>query len=213
MWTKFKPEELASMSAFMKNPALVWEWYAERKRIIAGIHPNPGHLALARMQDLFPDFAVITQNIDSLHQRAGSKVVYELHGNIERNYCIACRTPAANEEVLAQQGAPVCVRCGGLVRPDVVWFGELLPGDEWAASERAIGRADVCLCIGTSGIVYPAASLPVLAREQGAFLIEINPERTPLSGLADEVLTGSAGVILPALYDQVVSLRSHSLQH
>lgn len=212
IWTKFKPEELANMSAFMKNPALVWEWYAERKRVIAGIHPNAGHLALARMQEIFPDFAVVTQNIDNLHRRAGSNVVHELHGNIERNYCLTCGAPASNAEVLAQQGAPVCARCRGLVRPDVVWFGELLPEDEWEESERAMSRADVCLCIGTSGIVYPAASLPVIARHHGALLVEINPERTPLSDLADEVLTGPAGVILPALCDKVASLRSHSLQ-
>ena len=213
IWSKFKPEELASMSAFMKNPALVWEWYAERKRVISGIHPNAGHLALVRMQGLFPDFAVITQNIDNLHQRAGSTMVYELHGNIERNYCIKCGAPASNDEVLAQHGVPTCARCGGTIRPDVVWFGEMLPEDDWRHSERAMSRADVCLSIGTSGIVYPAASLPLLAKQQGAFLVEVNPERTPLSDVADEVITGPSGVILPALFDQVAASRSHSLQY
>jgi len=209
LWSKFKPEELATMTAFMKNPALVWEWYAERKRVISSITPNEGHMALARLQDLFPHFAIITQNIDNLHRRAGSKVVYELHGNIERNYCLKCGTRASNEEVLGQKGAPECSRCGGLIRPDVVWFGEMLPEEEWEKAERAASSADIFLSIGTSTIVYPAASLPLIAKQNGALLVEINMERTPLSGIADEILAGPSGVILPALCEQLALLRSH----
>ncbi|HCV42037.1 MAG TPA: NAD-dependent protein deacylase, partial [Bacteroidetes bacterium] len=158
IWKKFKPEELANINAFMKNPELVWEWYAHRKRIIAGIQPNAGHYALAKMEQTFLHFAVITQNIDNLHRRAGSHTVYELHGNIERNYCMKCGTTYSNEEVLNQTGAPHCTKCGGLIRPDVVWFGEMLPDDEWENAVRVAASADVFFSIGTSGVVYPAAS-------------------------------------------------------
>ena len=149
IWKRFKPEELANVDAFMRNPELVWEWYAHRKRIIAGIEPNPGHYALARMEKMFSRFAIITQNIDNLHRRAGSNTIHELHGNIERNYCMKCGTPFSNEEVLRQEGVPRCFHCNGLIRPDVVWFGELLPEDEWEKSVRAAESADVLFSIGT----------------------------------------------------------------
>jgi len=207
IWKRFKPEELASMDAFMKNPSLVWEWYAHRKRIIAGIQPNPGHYALARMEQAIPQFALITQNIDNLHRRAGSKSVYELHGNIERNYCISCGKPYGNEELLRQAGAPKCPACGGWIRPDVVWFGEFLPEDQWNASVRAAESADVFLSIGTSNVVYPAASLPLLAKRRGAFLAEINAGETPLTDTADVFLQGPSGVILPDLVASVVAVR------
>jgi len=215
IWGKFKPEELASMDAFMKNPELVWQWYAHRKKIIASIEPNPGHRALARMERYFSSFSVVTQNIDNLHARAGSSRVYELHGNIERNYCMKCGTPMSNSDALAQTGVPTCTRatqsdeaCGGLIRPDVVWFGEMIPEDQWHASVRAIESADMFLSIGTSGVVYPAASLPMLARQHGAFIVEINPEATPLTQEADEFLKGQSGVVLPALCDRIAALRS-----
>lgn len=202
-WRKFKPEELATMDAFMRNPDLVWEWYASRKRAISTIRPNPGHIALARMENMFRNFAVITQNIDNLHKRAGSKTVYELHGSIERNYCIGCGRNFSNEEVLRGRGAPKCIDCNGLIRPDVVWFGEMLPEEQWDASVRAAETSDVFFSVGTSGVVYPAASLPLMAKAQGAFLIEVNPHPTPLTGKADEFLQGPAGVILPALVEQL----------
>lgn len=211
VWGKFKPEELASLNGFMRNPELVWGWYAHRKRIIAGIQPNPGHYALAEMERVFPRFAVITQNIDNLHRRAGSKTVYELHGNIERNYCMKCGTPYSNEEILHvadQLHVSIrCQKCAGLIRPDVVWLGELLPEDEWEKSVRAAESADIFLSIGTSGVVYPAASIPLLARQRGAYLVEINPEPTPLTDVADEFLPGLSGVILPALYARTVAAR------
>ncbi len=199
IWKKFRPEELASMNAFLSNPALVWEWYAHRKKIIAGVEPNSGHRALARMEQLIPHFALITQNIDNLHRRAGSKTIHELHGNIERNYCVDCGRPYANEDAPASDAVPRCSRCGGLVRPDVVWFGEMLPEDAWEAAVRATGSADVFLSIGTSGVVYPAASLPLMARQHGAYLVEVNPEPTPLTDRTDAFLQGCAGEILPAV--------------
>ena len=212
IWKKFKPEELANMGAFMRNPELVWEWYAHRKRIISNIQPNPGHHALVRMEQLFVHFAVITQNIDNLHRRAGSRTVYELHGNIERNYCMKCGTRYSNQDVMRAPGVPRCTQCGGLIRPDVVWFGEMLPEDEWDASVRAAEAAEVFFSVGTSGVVFPAASLPMMARIQGAFLVEINPEPTPLTEKADEFLQGPSGAILPAIVDRLVVKRGvHNL--
>jgi NAD-dependent deacetylase len=201
IWNKMKPEELASFDAFMRNPVLVWEWYAYRKKIIAGIQPNPGHVALAQMEKRYRSFAIITQNIDNLHRRAGSTIVHELHGNIERNYCIKCGTPYTNEAVLAQEGVPHCTACNGMIRPDVVWFGEMLPEEEWALAVRAAESADLFLSIGTSGVVYPAASLPLMAKQAGAYLIEINREETPLTERADEYVKGPSGTMLPALLE------------
>jgi NAD-dependent deacetylase len=203
LWKKFKPEELASFDAFIRNPDLVWEWYSYRKKLIAEVEPNPGHYALADMEKLFQGFAVITQNIDNLHQRAGSTRVYELHGNIERNYCIKCGRRYHTEELASTTSAPHCIDCNGLLRPDVVWFGELLPADQWTSADRAAQSADVFFSIGTSGIVYPAASLPLTAREAGAYVVEVNAETTPLSGIADETLIGKAGEILPRLVDAI----------
>ena len=208
LWAKFRPEELANMDAFMRNPQLVWEWYAHRKRVIADVQPNPGHIALVRMEEFFTHFGVITQNIDNLHRRAGSRTVYELHGNIERNYCMECGKPATNKEVLRQGGVPRCGSCGGVVRPDVVWFGEMLPEDEWDHAVRAAESSDVFLSIGTSAVVYPAASLPLLAKDHGAYLVEVNPEPTPLTDRADEFLQGPAGVILPALMHALEETRA-----
>jgi NAD-dependent deacetylase len=201
IWNKMRPEELASMDGFLRNPELVWEWYAHRKRIIAEVQPNAGHVALARMERCVPHFTVITQNIDNLHRRAGSRNVHELHGNIERNYCIACGRRYSNDEVLKAVGIPRCAACNGKIRPDVVWFGEALPEDEWEASVRASESASLFLSIGTSAVVYPAASLPVVAKAAGAYLVEINPEPTALTERADEFLQGPAGTILPLLYD------------
>lgn len=202
IWTKFKPEELANLNAFMRNPELVWEWYSARKKVIAEVQPNAGHYALAEMERIFSSFAVITQNIDNLHRRAGSKNVFELHGNIERNYCMRCGRQFTDEQVLNGTAVPTCP-CGGVIRPDVVWFGELLPEDEWRGAEKACQRADVLLSIGTSGVVYPAAALPLEAKRSGAYIVEINPEPTPLTEYADEFLQGKAGEILPRILDHL----------
>ncbi len=208
IWGKFKPEELASMDAFMKNPALVWEWYAHRKTIIAAVQPNPGHVALARMESLFPRFTLVTQNIDNLHRRAGSVRLHELHGNIERSYCTRCGKFCPDVVISAQGQVPLCPGCGGMVRPDVVWFGEMLPEDEWEASVTAAEGADVFFSIGTSAVVYPAASLPLMAKQRGAFLVEVNTEPTPMTRSADAFLCGPSGTILPALYETVAVRRA-----
>ena len=208
VWKKFKLEELASLDAFLGNPRLVWEWYTHRKKIIAEIHPNAGHHALATMETMFTEFVVITQNIDNLHRRAGNKRVYELHGNIERNYCIKCGAHYSDNELhlMEAREAPHCLKCGGLIRPDVVWFGEILPEDEWESSVRAAESADVFFSIGTSGVVYPAASIPLIAQQQGAYVVEINPEPTPLTARADEFIAGASGVVLPAIVARLACL-------
>lgn len=202
IWAKFKPEELANMDAFLRNPEMVWEWYAARKKVIAEVKPNPGHYALAEMERIVPVVTVVTQNIDNLHRRAGSTNIFELHGNIERNFCMKCGKPYNNEFVLTAGRLPRCM-CGGLIRPDVVWFGEMLPEDEWNGAEKACRAADVLLSIGTSGVVYPAASLPLEAKRSGAFIVEINPEPTPLTEYADEFLQGKSGLILPRLLEHL----------
>lgn len=199
LWAKYRPEELATMEAFLRDPELVWEWYARRKSVIADVQPNAGHRALVRMEELYPQCTIITQNIDNLHRRAGNRNVIELHGNIERNYCVSCGTATSNELVLRAGSVPRCERCGGTIRPDVVWFGETLPEDQWNLAVRAAESSDVFFSIGTSAVVYPAASLPLLAKQRGALLVEINPEPTPVTERADEFLQGKAGTILPEL--------------
>jgi NAD-dependent deacetylase len=207
IWKKFKPEELASMSAFMKNPDMVWEWYQARRNIIGKVLPNPGHHAVAAMEPLFPEFTVITQNIDNLHRRAGSRNIVELHGNIDRNYCMKCGTPYAGDALPDTGRVPRCTRtgCPGLIRPDVVWFGEMLPEDEWERALRATLSAEVFFSVGTSGVVHPAASLPLTARHQGAWLVEINPEETVLTPSADLFIRGASGEILPAILEHITN--------
>ena len=211
LWKKFKPEELANFDAFMRNPDLVWEWYKQRKQIISTIQPNKGHYALVQLEQLYSKVTVITQNIDNLHRRAGTSTVLELHGNIERNYCIACGKNFSSEEIIHQEHAPRCVLCGGLIRPDVVWFGENLPEDQWNASVAASEFADVFFSIGTSAVVYPAASLPVLAKRAGAYVVEINIEATEFSPKADEVLHGTSGTILPKIVQLIQSQHTNQV--
>lgn len=206
IWNKLRPEELANFDAFMRNPKLVWEWYKHRMEIVHKSEPNAGHAAIAEMQKLFEEVTVVTQNIDNLHYRAGSKTVFELHGNIERNYCVKCKR-FFNEDFDINLGAPICT-CGGLIRPDVVWFGEYLPEDQFASGENASRHCDLFFIVGTSGVVYPAASLIFTAKNSGAFLIEINIEPTEVSSSVNYSLYGKAGEILPAIIKWVKDLRS-----
>ncbi|HEX2866204.1 MAG TPA: NAD-dependent deacylase [Ignavibacteriales bacterium] len=210
IWNKLKPEELANFDAFLKNPDRVWEWYQYRRHIIHNSKPNPAHLAIAEMQNCFKDAVVVTQNVDNLHRRAGSLKVYELHGNIERNYCIECRTPYNSPDFASapeDNKVPRCQKCGGLIRPDIVWFGEMLPGEDYSRSEDAAEKCDVMFAIGTSAVVYPAARIPLLAKRLGAFLVEINLEETELSPMADYVLLGKAGEILPEILQEVKKIK------
>lgn len=199
LWKKFKPEELANFDAFLRNTELVWEWYKYRKQIIANVQPNPGHYAIVELEKIYKSFAVITQNVDNLHRRAGSKNIFELHGNIQHNYCIKCRKNFSDELIVSKPEIPKCDVCGGLIRPGVVWFGEMLPEDQWNGAEKATLAADVFFSVGTSGIVYPAASLPYIAKQNGAFIVEVNPEPTPITEIADEFLCGKSGEVLPKI--------------
>ena len=200
LWAKYDPTQLATVGAFERNPKLVWDWYEWRREVRRARQPNAGHYALAAMAKLFPHFVVITQNIDGLHRLAGSPDVIELHGNLQRNKCsregiVIERADARSTE----NDLLACPRCGAYLRPDVVWFGESLPRDALERTFQEARQCDVFFLIGTSGLVEPAASLPRLAKRAGAFLIEINPEETPLSAIADIVLRGKSGEVLPEL--------------
>lgn len=206
IWNKLRPEELANFDAFMQNPQMVWEWYNHRKKIIHDAKPNAGHIAIAEMQNLFEEVTVVTQNIDNLHRRAGSKTIYELHGNIERNYCINCKT-FYNEELDFSGGVPKC-KCGGLIRPDVVWFGEYLPEDQFESGKRASLLSDIFFVVGTSAVVYPAAGLVHAAKLAGSFIVEVNIEETDVSSFSDKSFFGEAGKILPEIVNQLKNLKS-----
>ena len=200
IWNKLKPEELANFNAFIRNPEMVWEWYNHRKKIIHEAQPNAAHLTIAEMQNHFKNVTVVTQNIDNLHRRAGSNTVFELHGNIERNFCINCKK-FYNEELDFSKGIPKC-ECGGLIRPDVVWFGEYLPEDQFLGGEKAAISSDVFFVVGTSAVVYPAAGLVYTAKQSGATIVEVNIEETPLSSIANYSFFGKAGEILPGILEE-----------
>ena len=202
LWARYRPEDLASPQAFAENPVQVWEWYRWRRGLVSGALPNPAHYALADLEKRIPRFTLITQNVDGLHHTAGSRQVIELHGNIWRN---KCSRDGAQVEVVSsnQENPPLCPRCSGLVRPDVVWFGEQLPAEALEAAWDAAQHCAVFLSIGTSGLVQPAASLPLIAVQSGATLIEINPDETPLTPHASYSLRGPAGLILPELLQAV----------
>jgi len=198
LWARFDPHELATPGAFARNPQLVWDWYAWRRELAAAAAPNAGHVALVAFEQRVPEFSLVTQNVDGLHQRAGSRNVVELHGNIGRVKCSREGTPVPQWESAAGS-VPPCAECGALLRPDVVWFDEPLPRPVLAAAEDAARRCQVLLVVGTSAEVYPAAGLPQLAQRSGALVVEINPNATALSVTVDHVLRGTAGAVLPAL--------------
>jgi len=207
IWEKFRPEQLANFEAFMSNPDFVWNWYQHRREIMRDVKPNPGHYALAEMESLFGEFNLITQNIDNLHFRAGSKRVTELHGNIERNFCIKCRA-FYNEIDVNEKSVLKCKKCGGMIRPDVVWFGEMLPVDALHFAENCAMNSDVFFSIGTSAEVYPAAMLPMIAKQSGAYVAEINIKPTVLTHDTDELLQGKSGEILSQLVEIVKKERA-----
>ena len=198
LWNNYRAEDLATPEAFHRNPDLVWEWYDSRRQAIAAAEPNPAHRALAALEARAPAFTLVTQNVDGLHDRAGSRNVLKLHGDIWRLRCLDCRHEWDDFSAPLAVRPPRCA-CGGLARPGVVWFGEALPRDVWDAAEAAVLAADVLLVAGTSAVVYPAAGLVPLAREAGATVIEVNLEETPVTGIVDYALHGKAGEILPEL--------------
>ena len=202
LWAKYRAEELATPEAFLQNPRVVWDWYVWRRQLTDQAQPNPGHTALVEFQKRFETFTLITQNVDGLHARAGSRDVLELHGSIATTLCFDEQTPVIDFEDDGST-SPRCPRCGGLLRPGVVWFGESLPRAILERAERAAATCDVLLSIGTSSLVHPAAGLPLLAKQRGALLIEVNPSPTPLTPHADQVLSGPAGQVLPQLLQQL----------
>ena len=201
LWASFSPEELATPEAYARNPGMVWDWYAFRRKMCAEALPNPGHLALAELEKRVAHFALTTQNVDGLHQRAGSVRVFELHGSIARVKCADTGLLLGGDVPEYDKPPPRHPETGGMLRPDVVWFGEPLPEDALLESAAAARNADVYFTIGTSALVYPAAGLPVEAQRAGATVVEINPDETPFTNLAAFSLRGKAGEILPALLD------------
>lgn len=202
LWSRFDPQQLATQEGFAASPGLVWQWYMHRLSAVEQAQPNLGHKALAALEQRLPHFVLVTQNVDDLHERGGSRRVLHLHGRINRFHCNVCGfdhelLPAERRATLP----PRCFSCGGAVRPSVVWFGESLPARVLDKAWRASERCDLFLVVGTSGLVYPAAQLPLLAKQYGSTLIDINPETSPISEQADIHLAGRSGVLLPRLLE------------
>jgi NAD-dependent deacetylase len=202
VWAQYDPLQLATPEAFQANPRLVWEWYTWRRELILNSAPNPGHYALLQLENYYPDFLLVTQNVDGHHQAAGSQNVVELHGNIFRTRC--SRDGRVIQEVVNTSGKPPrCTDCGSYLRPDVVWFGESLPEDTLETALEAARTCGVFLSVGTSTLVEPAASLPFIALEAGSTVIEINPQDTPLTPKASYSIRGASGDVLPVLLSQI----------
>lgn len=179
LWSKFNPEELATPEAFRRDPVKVWEWYRARRAQLRAVEPHEGHRVLARWESRIADFTLVTQNVDGLHQRAGSRKIVCLHGRLDVARCTACTVQVVGLDDLGPD--PRCAACGARLRPGVVWFNELLPPDALSAATTAAAHCDVMVVVGTSGVVQPAASLPLDARAHGATVIEINPNATAIS--------------------------------
>lgn len=197
-WSRVNVEEVATPEGFRRDPRRVWEWYEDRRRAVRAAQPNAGHRALARLEEL-RDATLVTQNIDGLHTRAGSRRVVEIHGSLWRVRCVGCGFAGPDERVPLPELPPRCEVCGGLLRPDVVWFGEMLAPEAWIASVEAVDRSDAFLLTGTSAVVTPAADLAALALRRGIPLIEVNLDPTPFSVLATVSLRGRSGELLPEL--------------
>ena len=202
LWGQYRPEDLATPEAFERTPELVWEFYAVRRLKAGEVQPNAGHIALAELERYVPHFTLITQNVDGLHRLAGSECIVELHGNIMRIKC-SDNCGVIKDWEATQGKTPTCPTCGAKLRPDVVWFGEFLPSDELATAIQASRTCEVFFSIGTSGLVQPAASLPLLAKQAGAVIVEINIEETPLTPWVDYYFQGKSGEILPELVKTV----------
>jgi NAD-dependent deacetylase len=201
LWKDYDPERLATPEGFLADPPLVWQWYDMRREKIADVQPNPGHYALAELEKMIPVVVIVTQNIDGLHAKAGSRDIIELHGNITRHICFDNRHQ--QEKVPLKLKQPPCCRCGSLIRPDVVWFGEALPPDSLEKAFAEVRSADFIFVVGTSGLVQPAASLPYIGKQAGAYIVEVNPEETPITDIADCFLQGPSGRILSNLIEQL----------
>jgi NAD-dependent deacetylase len=198
LWKQYPVQDLATPSAFARDPKLVWEWYNWRRSVLAEVQPNPGHYALAELEKRIPNFTLITQNVDGLHELAGSRNVLHLHGSIWAVRCLDCEREANDKRIPFPEIPPKC-ECGGLLRPGVVWFGEPLPHRIWQDAENAARSSELFLVIGTSAVVYPAAGLARIAKSSGARVVEINIAETALTDGIDEFLQGPSGELLPQL--------------
>jgi NAD-dependent deacetylase len=209
LWAQYDPYEISSTDGWQKHPERVWAWYLWRHHLVKEVAPNDGHRAVAAWQD-YAEVTVITQNVDDLHERAGSKTVHHLHGSLAEFWCDTCGSryhgplPDMAEPVLEKM--PPSCECGGLIRPGIVWFGEQLPDEPWQAAVEAVACADIVVVVGTSGVVYPAAGLPEVALARGAVVIEVNPEPTPLSEAATAYIRQPAGAALPTLLQRLPEL-------
>jgi NAD-dependent deacetylase len=213
LWARFDPQELATVQGFRRAPRRVWSWYAWRRRKVAEARPHAGYHALVELESLVPTLTVVTQNVDGLHAAAGSRDVVELHGSLLRVKCLDHDHPFAGEvpdSGAEEEDPPPCPRCGSPLRPDVVWFGEMLPAPAVDRAWRLVAECDVLLLVGTSGTVWPAAELPLVAHKAGARVVEVNPEPGELTALADVYLQGPAGAVLPRLVDAVRAKRAAS---
>ncbi len=203
IWEQYRATDLATPASFKRDPELVWRFYNWRRELVSSCHPNQAHRTLASIENLVSDFTLITQNIDGLHQAAGSQRVLELHGSIWRLRCTACRERWEDKRAPIPEGVPLCPTCGSPARPDVVWFGESLDFDVLQNAHQAAARAKLMLIIGTSAVVHPAAELPLVARNAGAHLVELNMEETPLTPFVNEVLQGPATQRLEEWWERV----------
>jgi NAD-dependent deacetylase len=205
LWANFKPEDLATPEGFRRDPALVWNWYVERRKMIGEASPHPGHFAVAELEPMFDEFLLVTQNIDDLHRKAGSINIVEVHGNIFRYKCFdnghVVETLPPSTEV-----PPRC-RCGSMIRPDVVWFGEMLGQEDLDRAFAGLSTCEAVLVVGTSGLVYPAAGFPQAAKNLGAAVVEVNPDETAITDLADVFIKAPAGEALPVLVERLKAAR------
>lgn len=213
LWTQFDASELASPEGFRADPALVWGWYEWRRMTVMHAEPNPAHYAIAKLAGLVPQLTVITQNVDDLHERAGSADPVRLHGSLHRPRCFACNRPHEFSPGIPEEPEggrrlepPRCNHCGGRIRPGVVWFGEELPADAWNQAQQAVQDCDVLFSVGTSSLVWPAAQLPQAAAAHGATVVQVNPGETSLDYTASHNLRGKAGEMLPALLDALYEM-------
>ena len=201
LWDKYRPEDLANENAFRSDPELVSNWYHFRRQKILSVNPNPGHLALVELEKIVTEFLLVTQNVDRLHQRAGQKNVIEVHGSIVEQRCIECGTPADDEQMKITEGIVNCHKCEGLMRPGVVWFGESLPQKAISDAFEYAQHSEVFLVVGTSGVVYPAAQVPIEALNSGASVFEFNLEETALTSYMSQSVFGPSGETLPKLIE------------
>lgn len=207
LWAQYDPTQLATPQAFQLNPKLVWDFYEFRRDLMRPAQPNPGHIALAELQRRYSSLRIITQNVDDLHERAGNTDVIRLHGNIARNKCFFhCQGEPTVVDISQIEwdktsGPPPCPHCGRWVRPDVVWFGEMLPPVAISRARELLQRTDVMLVVGTSGLVSPSAEMPGTARAHGAVIIEVNPDTSMISHIADLKLEGPSGEVLPRMVE------------